>query len=201
MLTRPNWFKFAFIGTALCFVLNTTALAQTPKVQLQGTIEQVMSVLATIRSADDIAKNKGLLEEILLTRFDFTEMARRSLGNQWNNLNGKEQEFVSAFMQFIENTYLGRLGSYRGEKIVYGGERVEQDFADVDTQVVGGQGPAIDVRYRLHLIGTEWKVYDVVIDQVSLVANYRSQFDRVLQTASLEELLKRLRAKGSGRQS
>lgn len=201
MLTKPSWLKFAFIGTALFFVLNTTALAQTPKVQLQGTIEQVMSVLATIRSADDIAKNKGLLEEILLTRFDFTEMARRSLGSQWNNLNGKEQEFVSAFTQFIENSYLGRLGSYRGEKIVYGGERVDQAFADVDTQVVGGQGPAIDVRYRLHLIDAEWKVYDVVIDQVSLVANYRSQFDRVLQTASLEELLQRLRAKGSGRQS
>ena len=201
MFTKPSWLKLVFVGIAFSLAPATRAMAQTPKLQLQGTIEHVMSVLATIRNADDIAKNKGLLEEILLTRFDFTEMARRSLGSQWNNLNGKEQEFVSAFMQFIENTYLGRLGSYRGEKIIYGSERVAQDFADVDTRVVGGQGPAIDVLYRLHLIGTEWKVYDVVIDQVSLVANYRSQFDRVLQTASLEELLKRLRAKGSGRQS
>ncbi len=201
MSRRASWLKVGLIAIVLCFGPSPRVMAQTPKLQLQGTIDHVMKVLGTIRSADDIAKNKGLLEEILLTRFDFTEMARRSLGSQWNNLNGKEQEFVSAFMQFIENSYLGRLGSYRGEKIVYGSASVEQDFADVNTQVVGGQGPAIDVRYRLHLIDAEWKVYDVVIDQVSLVANYRSQFDRVLQTASLEELLRRLRAKGSGHQS
>jgi phospholipid transport system substrate-binding protein len=201
MSRRASWLKVGLIAIVLCFGPSPRVMAQTPKLQLQGTIDHVMKVLGTIRSADDIAKNKGRLEEILLTRFDFTEMARRSLGSQWNNLNGKEQEFVSAFMQFIENSYLGRLGSYRGEKIVYGSESVEQDFADVNTQVVGGQGPAIDVRYRLHLIDAEWKVYDVVIDQVSLVANYRSQFDRVLQTASLEELLRRLRAKGSGHQS
>jgi phospholipid transport system substrate-binding protein len=185
----------------LCFGSSATAVAQTPKLQIQGTIEQVMEVLGTIHSAADIEKNKDLFRQILLLRFDFTEMSRRSLGSHWYQLQGKEEEFVLAFTQFLERSYLGRLGSYRGEKVVYGREQVDQKFAEVDTQVVGGRGPAIDVNYRLHLVGSEWKVYDMVIGQVSLVSNYRSQFNRILQNATLEELVKKLREKGSGNES
>jgi phospholipid transport system substrate-binding protein len=160
-----------------------------------------MEVLQTIRSVEDIARSKGLLREIVSARFDFAEMARRSLGSQWTQLNGKEREFISAFTQFIEGAYFGTLGSYRGEKVVYGREQVDQEFAEVDTRVVGGQSASLDVQYRLHRVGGEWKVYDVVIDQVSLVSNYRSQFRRILQTASMEELLRKLREKGSDPQS
>ena len=201
MLGRNSYFKLGLIALVLFLGSSPTVMAQTPKGQIQGTIDQVMEVLGTIHGAADIAKNKDLFRQILLVRFDFTEMSRRSLGSHWNELKGKEEEFVLAFTQFLERAYLGRLGSYRGEKVVYGREQVDQKFAEVDTQVVGGQGPAIDVNYRLHLVGDEWKVYDMVIDQVSLVSNYRSQFNRILQNASLEELLKKLREKGSGHQS
>lgn len=185
--------KLALIVIVLCLGFSPKVGADTPRVQLQGTIQQVMEVLKTIRSADDIARNKDRLRQIVSTRFDFTEMARRSLGSHWNNLNGKEAEFVAAFMQFIEGAYFGSLGSYRGEKIVYGRERMNQELAEVDTQVVGGQGAALEVDYRLHRVDGEWKIYDVVIDQVSLVSNYRSQFRRVLQTASLDDLIRKLR--------
>lgn len=201
MLGRNTYLKLGLIAMVLCFGPNPRAVADTPKAQVQGTIERVLEVLRTIRSVEDIARNKGLFRQILLDRFDFAEMARRSLGSHWNNLKGKEGEFVSAFTQFIEGSYMGTLGSYRGEKIVYGHERVDQEFAEVDTRVVGGQGAPIEIDYRLHLVGGEWKVYDVVIDQVSLVSNYRSQFRRILHTASLEELLRKLREKGSGPQS
>ena len=201
MLVKITSLKLGLMAFVLCFGSSVPAMAQTPKLQVQGTIEQVMEVLGTIHSAADIAKNKDLFRKILLVRFDFTEMSRRSLGSHWNELQGKEEEFVLAFTQFLERSYLGRLGSYRGEKVVYGREQMDQKFAEVDTQVVGGQGPAIDVNYRLHLVGSEWKVYDMVIDQVSLVSNYRSQFNRILQNASLEELLKKLQEKGSGRES
>ena len=201
MLVKITSLKLGLLAFVLSFGSSVPAMAQTPKLQIQGTIEQVMVVLGTIHSAADIAKNKDLFRKILLVRFDFTEMSRRSLGSHWNELQGKEEEFVLAFTQFLERSYLGRLGSYRGEKVVYGREQVDQKFAEVDTQVVGGQGPAIDVNYRLHLVGSEWKVYDMVIDQVSIVSNYRSQFNRILQNASLEELVKKLLEKGSGRES
>jgi phospholipid transport system substrate-binding protein len=201
MLVKITSLKLGLLAFVLYVGSSTTTLAQKPKEQIQGTIEQVMEVLSTIHSAEDIAKNKDLFRKILLIRFDFTEMTRRSLGSHWNKLNGKEEEFVLAFTQFLERSYLGRLGSYRGEKVVYGREQVDQKFAEVDTQVVGGQGPAIDVNYRLHLMGNEWKVYDMVIDQVSIVSNYRSQFNRILQNSSLDELLKKLRERGSGNES
>jgi phospholipid transport system substrate-binding protein len=197
MLGRDAYLKFVLIAMLVCWTPTPEVLAGSPKAQLQGTIERVMQVLRTIRSAEDITRNQGLLREILLARFDFAEMAQRSLGSHWNKLKGKEGEFVSVFTQFIEGSYFGIIGSYRGEKVVYGSEQVDRQFAQVATQVVGGQGAPIEVGYRLHLVGGEWKVYDVVIDQVSLVSNYRSQFSRILQTASMEELMRRLREKGT----
>jgi phospholipid transport system substrate-binding protein len=197
---RKCYLQFGMTALLLCFAARE-AMAEGPKAQLKGTMEHVLEVLRTIRSAEDITKNKDRLRQILLTRFDFAEMARKSLGSHWENLNGKEAEFIAAFTSFIEKSYLGRLGSYRGEKILYGHERVDENLAEVETRVVGGQGAEIDLRYRLHLAAGEWKVYDVVIDQVSLVSNYRSQFSRVLRTASLEELLAKLREKGALPQS
>ena len=169
------------------------------KEQLQSTIDHVIEVLRTIQSPEDIERNRQALRQVLLSRFDFAAMAHNSLGNRWNDLNGKEQEFVSAFTDFLEHSYMSTLGSYRGEKVVYDGDRADGESAEVDTQVVGGEGAPIKIEYKLHLTGGQWMVYDAVIDDVSVVGNYRSQFARILQTASLEELIQNLRAKASGR--
>jgi phospholipid transport system substrate-binding protein len=181
----------------LTFVPN--AAAESAKEQLQGTMDRIIEVLQTIRSPEDIERNRSSLRQILLTRFDFATMAQKSLGNRWNDLNGKEKEFVSAFTDFVEHSYMSTLGSYRGEKVVYDRDRVNGEAAEVDTRVVGGQGAPIKIGYKLHLTGEQWMVYDAVIDDVSLVGNYRSQFARILHTASLEELIQNLRAKASGR--
>jgi phospholipid transport system substrate-binding protein len=203
MFGRKKYLNFALIALLFCFGSSSATAAETPKAQLQATVERIMEVFKTFKSAEDYPKNQGRPRQILSARFDFAEMARRSLGTQWNNLQGKQKqgEFVSAFTQFVEASYLGQMGSYRGEKIVYGRERVENKFAEVETQVVGGEGAPLDVHYMLHLVGKEWRVYDIVIDQVSVVNNYRSQFNRILQTASLDELLKKLREKGSAQKS
>jgi len=203
MFGRKKYLKFALIALLVCFGSNSATAAETPKAQLQATVERIMEVFKTFKSAEDYPKNQGRLQQILSARFDFAEMARRSLGTRWNNLQGKQKkgEFVSAFTQFVEASYLGQMGSYRGEKIVYGRERTEKGLAEVETQVVGGEGAPLDVRYLLHLVGKEWRVYDIVIDQVSVVDNYRSQFNRILQTASLDELLQKLREKGSAQKS
>jgi phospholipid transport system substrate-binding protein len=150
----------------------------------------------TFQSQQDFLDNKTRLKEIIFPRFDFAEMARRSLGTRWSTLAGKEAEFVTAFVQFAEGSYMSALSSYRGEKMIYGRERIDTDFAEVETQVIGRGEPA-PITYKLHLVGTEWKVYDVIIDQISLVSNFRSQFGRILQTASIDELMRRLRNKGA----
>jgi phospholipid transport system substrate-binding protein len=195
---KQRYLNFGSIVTVLFLTFAPNAAAESAKEQLQGTIDSVVEVLRTIRSAEDIEKNRSSLRQILLTRFDFAAMAQKSLGNRWNDLNGKQQEFVSAFTDFVEHSYMSTLGSYRGENVVYDRDRTNGESAEVETRVVGGRRAPIKIGYKLHLTGGQWKVYDAVIDDVSLVVNYRSQFARILQTASLEELIQILRAKASG---
>jgi phospholipid transport system substrate-binding protein len=199
MSAKYRYLNCGLIMSALFLTFVTNAAAESAKEQLQGTMDRIIEVLQTIRSPEDIERNRSSLRQILLTRFDFATMAQKSLGNRWNDLNGKEKEFVSAFTDFVEHSYMSTLGSYRGEKVVYDRDRVNGEAAEVDTRVVGGQGAPIKIGYKLHLTGEQWMVYDAVIDDVSLVGNYRSQFARILHTASLEELIQNLRAKASGR--
>ena len=189
--------KFGLIVSVLFVAFAPNVAAGSAKEQLQGTIDRVIEVLRTIRSAEDIEKIRSSVHQILLTRFDFAAMAQKSLGSRWNELSDKG-EFVSAFTDFVENSYMSTLGSYRGEKVVYDRDQADGESAEVDTRVVGGQGNPIKIEYKLHLTDGQWKVYDAVIDDVSVVGNYRSQFARVLQTASLDELIQNLRAKASG---
>ena len=193
-----RYVNVAFIALMLS-TFAPSVQAETPKEQLQGTIDSVMKVLGTIRGRDEIDKNKPALRQILLTRFDYAAMAQQSLGNRWADLKGKEKEFVAVFTDFLENAYMSTLGSYRGEKVVYDRERVNGESAEVDTRVVGGEGVPINIVYKLHLTSGQWMVHDAVIDDVSVVANYRSQFARILRTASLDELQQSLRAKVSSR--
>ena len=194
-MKRQSYLKFVLMATLIGLASGVMA-EETPKAQLQETMERVLALTQTFHSEKDFADNKVRLRQIIFPRFDFAEMAHRSLGNRWSTLAGKQAEFVAAFMQFAENSYLNALGSYRGERIIYGRESMEANFAEVETQVLG-KGEMTPITYKLHRVGDEWKVYDVVIDQISLVSNFRSQFGRILQTASVDELMIRLRAKGT----
>ena len=196
---KQRYLNFGLIVLVLFLAFAQNAAAESAKEQLQGTIDRVIEVLQTIRSPADIERNRNNLRQILLTRFDFAAMAQNSLGNRWNDLNGKQEEFVSAFTDFVEHSYMSTLGSYRGEKVVYDRDRANGESAEVDTRVVGGRGTPIKIEYKPHRTDGQWMVYDAVIDDVSIVGNYRSQFARVLQTASLEELIQNLRAKAAGR--
>jgi phospholipid transport system substrate-binding protein len=199
MSPEHRYLNFALIVSVLFLMFAPNAAAETAKEQLQGSMDRVIEVLRTIRSPEEIERNRNSLREILLVRFDFAAMAKESLGTRWNDLKGKEEEFVSVFTDFVEHSYMSTLGSYRGEKIVYDHDRSDGESAEVDTRVVGGEGNPIKIEYKLHLTGGQWMVYDAIIDDVSVVGNYRSQFARILRTASLEELIQKLRAKASGR--
>jgi phospholipid transport system substrate-binding protein len=182
---------------ALSWAHGSVVFAGAPLESIKSTVERVTQVLQEPGANTKKAETTEAIRGILLPRFDFEEMARRSLGNHWRELDGKQNEFVSVFTNFMENSYLSALESYQGEKVVYLRERVEQDFAQVDTQIVPAKGEPISVNYKLRLVAGEWKVYDVVVENISLVNNFRSQFNRVLASTSLDELLKRLRDKGS----
>ena len=198
MSPEHRYLNFALIVSVLFLMFAPNAAAETAKEQLQGSMDRVIEVLRTIRSPEDIERNRNSLREILLVRFDFAAMAKESLGTRWNDLKGKQKEFVSVFTDFVEHSYMSTLGSYRGEKIVYDRDRSDGESAEVDTRVVGGEGNPIKIEYKLHLTDGQWMVYDAVIDDVSLVGNYRSQFARILHRSSLEELIQTLHAKASG---
>lgn len=194
MIGQRRYPAFVLFLTLIGFA--TGAMADTPTTQLRDTMERVLQLTQTFQSQQDFLAAKIRLQQIIFPRFDFAEMARRSLGTRWESLAGREAEFIAAFIQFAEGSYMNALGSYRGEKITYERERVETNFAEVDTQIFGRGEPA-PITYKLHLVGTEWKVYDVIIDHISLVSNFHSQFGRILQTASIDELMKRLRDKAA----
>ena len=202
MTKNKNFPRLGLITLAIfCLGDAGASFAEQPIEQVKKTVERVTEILQESgANADDRkAETRQMIRQILLPRFDFVEMAKRSLGNHWKNQDGRQKEFVSVFTDFMENSYRSTLESYKGEKIIYLRERVDQNFAEVDTQIVPTKGESFPVNYRLRLVEGDWKVYDVVIANVSLVNNFRSQFSRMLASSSFDELLKKLRAKGSER--
>jgi len=138
------------------------------------------------------------LKEIANPLFDYEEMARRSLGPHWRRRTPQEQqEFVKLFRDYLEKVYSDQVDLYAGEKVIYGRERVEDDYAQVETAFVDTKGEEVSVVYRLRRVGGKWKVYDAVVENVSVVNNYRSQFDRVISKYSFDELKRLLKEKAA----
>ena len=169
------------------------AFANSPTEQIQQTIQQVTNIVANSTNGDD--RTKDLLRETLMPRFDWLEMSKQSLGKHWSYASGREDEFVSAFAAFLGNAYIGQIGSYRNEKVLFVQESIENNIAQVKTKIVSQKGEATSVNYRLHRIQDEWKIYDVVVEDISIVVNYRSQFSRILAKGSFDDLMNQLREK------
>jgi phospholipid transport system substrate-binding protein len=166
--------------------------------QIKGTVDKAVSVLKDprLKPAAKTPERRDQLRQILFARFDFTEMAKRALGPNWRRRTPQEQEeFVRLFTDILERAYADLIESYTDEKIVYLNERIEGPFADVASKILTNKGIEYSIQYKAHLVSNEWKVYDVVAENISLVNNYRSQFHRVISNSSYEELLRRLRDK------
>ncbi|OGK86614.1 MAG: hypothetical protein A2X51_14605, partial [Candidatus Rokubacteria bacterium GWC2_70_24] len=128
--------------------------------------------------------------------FDFGEIARRSLGRHWQGRTDKErEEFISLFGDLLERSYISKIELYGGEKILYTNERMDAEVAVVSTKVITKNGTEVPIDYRLLRRGDRWLVYDISIEGVSLVSNYRTQFNKIIQTTSYGELVKKMRAK------
>ena len=181
---------------ALIFLLGRgKVFATTPGEQIQETLQQVMAIMDGSSNAGEAEGKERLLRNALMPRFDWTGIAKRALGRHWDSVADRQDEFVAAFAEFLGNSYIGKIGSYKDEKILFVGETTEKNLAQVDTKIVPTKGETISVSYRLHRIQTDWKIYDVVVENISIVANYRSQFERILAKGTFDDLLKRLREK------
>jgi len=197
MLLRKN-IIVAWVSTWALLLSPVVLRAGVPTEQVRQTADRVLSVLqdSRLKSADRQKERREQLRQIIGSRFDFGEMAKRSLGSNWQKANNEDQrQFVELFTELLEKSYADQIESYNGEKIVYGRENVSQDQADVDTKIMTKKGEEIAVTYKLRSAAGDWKVYDVVIENVSLVNNFRSQFNRILANASFAELLKKLQTK------
>jgi phospholipid transport system substrate-binding protein len=174
------------------------AVAATPKEEIQSAIEKVVAILKDPKLKSEAKKQERLeqLRQVIFPKFDFTEMAKRSLGANWQRRSPEEQqEFAKLFTQMIEGAYVENLDSYNGEKVTVTGEKQDQGFAQVSSKIVANNGEEYSVDYKLYQSGNDWKVYDVVIENVSIVNNYRSQFNRVIARSSFEDLMRRMKDK------
>ncbi len=145
----------------------------------------------------DQAQRRAEIRAVALDAFDIVEAARRALGPHWPKRSAVERdEFTGLFRGLLERGYLSRIGEYGGERVQYVGERVDGDYATVRAQIVTSKGTQVPVEARVLRKGDRWLMYDVLIENVSLVASYRSQFDRVIRTSSYEELVRRLKDRG-----
>jgi phospholipid transport system substrate-binding protein len=166
--------------------------------QIKATTDKIISIVTdpALKEPSQAEKKKSLIMKAVNERFDWREMSRRSLGPHWAKLNEEERRnFVNLFSQLLERTYLDRVENYSGEKVTYTGEKMEGDYATVETKVLTSKNVDAPVVYRVRKEGGSWLVYDISIEGVSLVYNYRTQFNSILSKSSYAELVAKLKEK------
>jgi phospholipid transport system substrate-binding protein len=194
---RGQAYWIAAATVLLCtVVLGQTAAALGPTAQIKQTVDRMLEVLQDPRLTPESKQleRRRLLRAIADESFDFEEMSRRVMAMHWRALTEvQRREFVGLFSELLERDYTSKIEQYSGETILYNGERVDDDAATVSTRIVRKDGTEIPVDYRLRRRNGRWLTYDVSIERISLVGNYRTQFHNVIQTSSYETLVKKLR--------
>ncbi len=185
---------------ALALILLAMAPMATPSPTevVQSGIERVVQAVQDYDAGhpDGAEKRRSEIRRVAGRLFDFQEMARRTLARHWTERTpGEREEFVSLFRDLLERSYIARLENYSGEQIIYLGETVDGEYATVRSKVIG-RGSEMALAYRLHLVNQRWAVYDVLVEGVSFVGNYRSQFNRIISKGSYEDLVRKLKTGG-----
>ena len=193
MLTQ--WIR---LGIVVGFVVavTTPAMAGAPTDQLKQRVDEVIKVVDDPALSGKTAERHAAVRKIAEDVFDYPDTAQRALGPHWNARTPPErQEFVQLFADLLDRAYIGKIDLYQGEKVRYVGETVDGDQATVKTRIVTKRGSEVPVDYRMHQNNGRWLVYDVIIEGVSLISNYRNQFNKVVQTESYQALVQKLKAK------
>jgi phospholipid transport system substrate-binding protein len=189
------WRRLIPLVAVLVLAPGPGAWAGPPTDQLRTYTDQVLKILQnpSMTLPDRREAVRHLAEEV----FDVTETAKRALGQHWQQRTPAEQdEFVKLFANLLEQTYIARIDEFGGEKLTYVSEQIDGDRAIVRAKITTKNGTDVPVESRVLLKGNRWLIYDILIENLSLISNYRAQFDRVIRTASYDELVKRLKTKG-----
>ncbi len=163
-------------------------------------VKRVVDDVVRIVSSKELKKNdstrRQALKKTISTIFDYSEMAKRSLGKNWNQHSAAEhKQFTDLFATLLENSYAGKIESYNNERIVYIKENIDGEYAEVKSKVVTALRDEFTLDYRLLNKNGKWMAYDVVIEGVSLVSNYRTQFNKIISSDGYPALLKKLQTK------
>jgi len=189
---------FAVLMMVLCIgVAAIPGYAGPPTDSMKATIDEVLRLVKEreLKQPEKTEERRHLLEKVVSARFDYAEMSRRALGAPWNQLSDQQKhEFVELFQTLLTNSYADKIETYSGEGVQYLNERTEKEYAEVRTKVLSGK-TEIPLDYRLINKANDWRVYDVVVDGVSLVNNYRGQFTKILRASSYSDLVDQLRKK------
>jgi phospholipid transport system substrate-binding protein len=190
------------VASAFALVISSGAFAWAgaPTDQVREYTDAVVRVLEdpALKAEDKKLERRAAVRKIAAEVFDVQETARRALGPHWQQRTPQErQEFVQLFNELLEQTYISKIDLFGGERLKFTDEKVDGDNAIVRAKVLLRQQQAdVPVEARLLRKGDRWLIYDVLIENVSLVGNYRSQFDRIIRTQGYDELVKRLRSRG-----
>ena len=185
-------------GVLVLGLSSAPAAAGVPTDQLKGAVERVLKTLddPALKGDARLGDRRVAVRKIANEIFDFSEIAKRSMARHWQPLSEAQRtEFVGLFADLLERSYISKIETYGGEKIQYTAERADGEFATVSTRIVTKNGTEVPVDYRMIKRADRWLVYDVSIEGVSLVSNYRTQFNKIIQTTSYNELVSKLRNK------
>lgn len=186
-----------FLTTAF----SVTSLAGEPTEEIKETTDKIIAILTepALKGPDKKSERNRLVRKVVDERFDWGEMSRRALARHWRKRSDKEKKlFIDLFGKLLERTYMDRVGGYSGEKVLYEGERVDGKYGIVKVKIVTKKETEIPVKYRVKKKGGEWLVYDISVQGVSLINNYRKQFNSIILRSSFNDLIKKLEAKVSG---
>jgi phospholipid transport system substrate-binding protein len=186
-------------AVVLTLALAAPAAAGPPTDAVKEYTDAVVKVLEdpALKADGRRHERRAAVRKLAAEAFDVQETARRALGPHWQQRSPAErEEFVALFADLLEHTYIARIDLYGGERLKFTEEKLDGDVAIVRAKVTTKQGTEVPVEARMHKKSDRWLIYDVAIENISLIANYRAQFDRIIRTAGYPELVKRLKNRG-----
>lgn len=200
VIARPGVTIVCLLILLSYLLLPMSSMAGSPTEQVRATVDRVLTIVRSPnqKSKAQMEKQRAQLIEVIYPRFDFAEMAKRSLGPHWARRSSEErQEFVKIFAALLSRSYANNIETYTSQNVLYVRESKDDNYAQVDTKIVADDRAPLSINYKLHNVDREWKVYDLVIEDISVVNNYRSQFDRIIGRSSFAELVRTMKEKQS----
>jgi phospholipid transport system substrate-binding protein len=189
MMKRSAYLLIVFV------ILTTNAFAGSSD-DVKKVVDEVLKIVSDKEMKKNESKRHLALRKTISTIFDYGEMAKRSMGKHWKQLSAADKtQFIDLFANLLENSYVGKVESYSNEKIVYLKETEDGNYAEVKSKVVTAKRDEYTLDYRLLNQNGKWMVYDVVIEGVSLVSNYRTQFNKIISADGYPTLLRKLQTK------